>query len=257
MPEKLNRKQVENHIKTIKQEIEKAQAWLAKKEETTKKHIEKVQAKGYLKDFNYNEITSDTKSYVWNEADKATEEKAIKTVINSIWTIYNAVTDVMEKQKFIERYTNKYLPKYEKMLAEFGEKTEAQIASEKMKQAEKDVNQLVKKEYKNWSCKSLDEWLENYRKDLLEWIQNSKDLKDYQRSRSLNDLDNLVDEQRYNIILRSYKHVGKLIDIKFSHIGADGSFNGTVIGEKGTANMQTILAGGYNIQRLHYRIIVK
>ena len=41
------------------------------------------------------------------------------------------------------------------------------------------------------------------------------------------------------------------------YCGEDGSMNGTVKGDKGKVNITTIIAGGYNIQCIHYRVLVK
>jgi hypothetical protein len=40
-------------------------------------------------------------------------------------------------------------------------------------------------------------------------------------------------------------------------IGIDLSINGTVVGDKGKATVYSIIAGGYNIQKAHYRVLVK
>lgn len=53
------------------------------------------------------------------------------------------------------------------------------------------------------------------------------------------------------------KKAGKIIDGKGLYIGADLSINGYVVGEDKTVNVYSILAGGYNIQRLHFRVLVK
>lgn len=46
---------------------------------------------------------------------------------------------------------------------------------------------------------------------------------------------------------------GKIIDAGYLYIANDGTINGVIIGEKGKAQITTFLAGGYNIQKLHYR----
>jgi hypothetical protein len=40
-------------------------------------------------------------------------------------------------------------------------------------------------------------------------------------------------------------------------IGQDGSINGKVTGDKSTVTVNSIVAGGYNIQKAHYRVLVK
>lgn len=50
--------------------------------------------------------------------------------------------------------------------------------------------------------------------------------------------------------------VGEVTDVKL-YCGDDGTPNGTVEGTKGMVTISTIIAGGYNIQCLHYRVLVK
>lgn len=70
-------------------------------------------------------------------------------------------------------------------------------------------------------------------------------------------LDREVDIKRRDLIERASRIVGVITDTSGLHIdNADGSINGRVIGEGGTASIQTIWAGGYNIQCLHYRILI-
>lgn len=61
---------------------------------------------------------------------------------------------------------------------------------------------------------------------------------------------------RYDIYSRCVCYVGKLVDMKNISVKG-GSLNGVVVGETGRcARVETIVAGGYNIQRLHYRVLV-
>ena len=40
------------------------------------------------------------------------------------------------------------------------------------------------------------------------------------------------------------------------YLGADGNVNGVIQGSKRTARIETIFAGGYNIQCLHTRLLI-
>lgn len=50
---------------------------------------------------------------------------------------------------------------------------------------------------------------------------------------------------------------GRITDACGLRIGDNGEINGTAIGEAGRASVETISAGGYNVQCFHYRVLVK
>lgn len=50
--------------------------------------------------------------------------------------------------------------------------------------------------------------------------------------------------------------VGEIEDVSNLHIARNGQLNGTVVGSRGSAKVETIGAGGYNIQCFHYRTLV-
>lgn len=70
-------------------------------------------------------------------------------------------------------------------------------------------------------------------------------------------LDREVESKRKTLIARIQKKAGNIVDAKGLYIGHNGEINGVVIGDKATVKVQTIYAGGYNIQCLHYRVLVK
>ena len=64
-------------------------------------------------------------------------------------------------------------------------------------------------------------------------------------------------ERKYDFIIeRTNAIVGTITDASNLKIGAKDDLNGYIIGEKGTAKVQTIGAGGYNIQCFHFRTLI-
>lgn len=59
-----------------------------------------------------------------------------------------------------------------------------------------------------------------------------------------------------DIIERTNAICGKITDARGLWVGNKGDLDGIVIGERGTAKVQTIGAGGYNIQCFHFRTLV-
>lgn len=70
------------------------------------------------------------------------------------------------------------------------------------------------------------------------------------------DLKEEVNRKYDFIIERTNAIVGTITDASNLHIGMDGELNGYIIGENGKAKVQTIGAGGWNIQRYHFRTLI-
>lgn len=74
----------------------------------------------------------------------------------------------------------------------------------------------------------------------------------------LNDtLDKEKDRKYKDLISRVTKVIGKITDASELKIGnQDGEINGVISGELGKCSVETISAGGYNIQCFHYRVLI-
>lgn len=82
----------------------------------------------------------------------------------------------------------------------------------------------------------------------------------YERVLDLEKLTKVLNEEanrKYDFIIeRTNAIVGTITDANHLEIGEKGDLNGYIIGTKGTAKVQTIGAGGYNIQCFHFRTLI-
>ena len=63
--------------------------------------------------------------------------------------------------------------------------------------------------------------------------------------------------RKYDFIIeRTNQIVGQITDASNLCIGEKGDLNGFIVGTKGTAKVQTVGAGGYNIQCFHFRTLI-
>ena len=69
-------------------------------------------------------------------------------------------------------------------------------------------------------------------------------------------LDDYMNERYYELVTKVTKIVGNIDDVSNLSVGMDGTLNGRVYGDRGGAKIETIVAGGYNIQVRHYRVLV-
>lgn len=70
------------------------------------------------------------------------------------------------------------------------------------------------------------------------------------------DLQREADAKYDFIIERTNAITGTITDASDLKIGAKGDLNGIIVGERGAAKVQTIGAGGYNIQCFHFRTLI-
>lgn len=70
------------------------------------------------------------------------------------------------------------------------------------------------------------------------------------------DLDQEANRKYDFIIERTNAIVGQITDASHLSIGDKGDLNGFIIGTKGIAKVQTIGAGGWNIQCYHFRTLI-
>lgn len=72
---------------------------------------------------------------------------------------------------------------------------------------------------------------------------------------------NAVNALILNLVTRTVEIAGTIKDAKYLRLDRDNNgysiINGIVVGEKGKARVESIGAGGYNIQRYHIRVLVK
>ena len=69
-------------------------------------------------------------------------------------------------------------------------------------------------------------------------------------------LDDYMNDRYNELVDKVTKYTGEITNVSDLHIGRDGTLNGVVEGQSGKARIETIGAGGYNVQCYHYRCLV-
>lgn len=275
----------ERALLSVQKEIKKIDDWFVKNNAQLDKWMVEIQSQGYLKEFesykkdwlktrvNYTWRTrnEDKESkvlerYIWDEMDKlreylqTNENKKLDKVFDRLYSVDTKIGDMISKYHslVVSKRNEKELLEIINKTNE--SKTPEMIKVEKEQQEMKDLREYIKNELPNINIPTLDDWLAKYRKIYLEWVDDleaSGDLKSWQASDKRSRVDFIVEMQKLDILTRAWSKVGRVTKLVMAHIGSDGSFNGFIEGEKGNVRIETILAGGYNIQRLHYRVLVK
>ena len=125
----------------------------------------------------------------------------------------------------------------------FNSRARIEATPEEYKQRREAERKAEKKFQSDWS------WFTPY--------VDREDGKDVINITKLNkDLDKEADAKYDDIVNRTIELVGKIIDASNLSIGMKGDLNGVIEGEKGKAKVETIGAGGYNIQCFHFRTLI-
>lgn len=69
-------------------------------------------------------------------------------------------------------------------------------------------------------------------------------------------LNREVARKKKHLIMRIKEKAGEIVDANGLNIGVNSEINGFIKGSKATVEVRTIYAGGYNIQCLHYRVLI-
>lgn len=217
--------------------------------------------------------------YYYNANDKKWTEKDLESAKQSL-AEYEAKLEV-ENNKASSRniqviidfldnwraeslaYYERMLPKYEEAEKEYfriskehsdwwnNEYWKLPVSERKAARAEKDkiVDDAKRRFNNNWS------WMTPYVESSRDWETNVRTLS-LDKEKLEKDLKIEADRKYDFIIERTNEIVTKITDASNLYIGDSGELNGYIIGTTGTAKVQTIGAGGYNIQRFHFRTLI-
>lgn len=103
--------------------------------------------------------------------------------------------------------------------------------------------------------KEYNEYCERFRAT-WNFIREYVERRTFNHKKFQKDLEQEANRKYDFIIERTNYIVGQITNASNLYIGDKGDLNGYIIGTRGTAKVQTIGAGGYNIQCFHFRTLI-
>ena len=223
-------------IVTLNDRISKAEEKITKKTATIAKKTALIEKKNAQI-----EKTTDEHDRYWLECD-----------------VRHLTEDIRRLESEIKE-TGVTLEKYRKQLA--GEiERENTLVREVPETLKRMQAELVEK-WDRWDKEDAERVLKAYRE--MGWEQffkkfSYRELEEARRSEEEIHASNMRDAESaiINLIYRVRDAVGTITDWSGVHVSG-GVLNGYVVGTEGRCVVETITAGGYNIQRFHLRVLVK
>lgn len=241
-------------ISTLKDRIEKKANTIERKQNTIAKKMAQIEKKA-----------SKVRAYGYDPEGsryQAAETEDHDTIYWLMCDIEDMKDDIKRNEEQIEE-CKATLEKYEKQLA--GELEKEATFIKEVPQAMKDCESML-----------IEEWDEGDKRLRAYYKEQYKELGYREFTKKFNhsnyDFISITDEQIHNSnvkaarnfvldLLNRVKEVtGEVTDWAGVRLEAGNTFpvlNGIVKGKEGTAEVESIYAGGYNIQRLHIRTLVK
>lgn len=257
-------------IETLKDRISKAEETITKKQNTIEKKVALITKK-------QNKMTKvDSHEADWLEFDIKNLQEDITRLQKEIAEKQKSLEDYKEQLdkeiekansrnvkviiNFLEMWKGLVKNFYEESLPKWIEAREAWFKADhdycqehnyggwrktgdrtKLDELEK-ASEIAKAKFNEW--KFLNPYIVGHREVSLDWDKIQK------------DLDHEADMKYDFIIERTNRIVGQITDASFLSISEKGDLNGIILGTKGKAFVETIGAGGYNIQCFHFRTLI-
>lgn len=273
-------------IEFLKNRFQKAQEQLSKKENTfNKKSAMIVKKVDQINKMGYNRTDILKSSYSSDKTFQKAQELA--------WSVDTLTDDVKALHKSLEELRTK-VAKYEAELQEAEEKANSRnvkVILDFLQAWKERVRTYYIRHTEDWIRSLMDYYKEDHK--YVEWYNShfeerkNKELmkeikKPVEKAKAIHakfsyldsymyrsngsyildmeklnkDLDREADRKYDFIIERTNEIVGQITDASGLTIGLKDDLNGFIVGTKRTASVQTIGAGGYNIQCFHFRTLI-
>lgn len=249
---------LEKRVEGKKKEIDKLEKKLAR--------IEKAESFGYDYENGHN-------PYYYSESDKKWCIKDLESARKGLEEYEDKLAKQKEKEssrdvkvildfldmwkKQVKEYYIKQFPKYLKAKEKFDEQYNKYREEEKNTPFRTPRYKEIYNEITNLEHDFKSRW--GFLMIYLDREYSSETNK-YELYFDTNRLDKDLEEEakrKYDFIIeRTNDIVGEITDASNLEIGNNQELNGYIIGTRGTANVRTISAGGYNIQRFHFRTLI-
>ena len=259
----------------IKERIEKATDKLAKAEKKAYKY-------GNLIDKQYKDLID--KCHENGKSNSITFRKELEelpfSIASKIYSYNDALNEIISIKGIVKNYENKlieienfenqdkiqvmveFLNNWGKKAYDFYFNNAIMYCDLKVKETEEENKWLKSHPYlPGYELSYRNAFRKKYYEDITSLAMNIVN-NAYRKVIDTEKLTKIIEDEKTlkykDFVARITKEVGEITDVSALSIGGkQGEINGIVIGKNGKARVETIMAGGYNIQCLHYRVLVK